>query len=91
MVLDLCPTSGGVTTAVVRVTTTVVADMPTLHGMEAGMTVTVATVVAVAVTIMVQVAGVITAIAVAMVGVALVETGEESFRRCFTCFKGLVV
>ena len=93
MVLDLCPTPGGVTTAVVRVTTTVVADTATLHGMKAGMTVTVATVVAVAVTIMVQAAGVITVIAeatdvAAMVGV---ETGEASLRRSFTCFKGLVV
>ena len=75
----------------VRVTTTVVADTPTLHGMKAGMTVTVATVVAV--TIMVQAAGVITVIAEATAVVAMVgvETGEASFRRRFTCFKGLVV
>lgn len=57
------------------------------------MTVTVATVVAVAVTIMVQAAGVITVIAEATAVAAMVgvETGDESFRRRFTCFKGLVV
>ena len=77
----------------VRVTTTVVADTPTLHGMKAGMTVTVVTVVAVAVTIMVQAAGVITVIAEATAVAAMVgvETGDESLRRRFTCFKGLVV
>jgi hypothetical protein len=93
MVLDLCPTPGGVTTAVVKVITTVVADTATLHGMKAGMTVTVATVVAVAVTIMVQAVGVITVIAEATAVAAMVgvETGEASFRRRFSCFEGLVV
>ena len=77
----------------IRVAMRVVADTTTLHGMKAGMTVTVDTVVAVAVMTMVQAAGVITAIAEATAVAAMVgvETGEASLRRRFTCFKGLVV